>query len=584
MIKLSRLYVADEAVFPEIKFRDGLNVIFASVTKSIESAASHSLGKTTLIDVIDFCFLKTISADSFLKKEQFADFVFFLEVMSGEGQYVTIRRPVVGRISIKLSEQSDNFSGEDGSDWSYPHLAFKSAKACLNELITPKIITDAGYGVRNGLRYCLRKQTQYEHTFKVNSSRERDLGWKPYLSLVLGMDPSIVKEKYESNLKVDSLTKAIKELDAISTDSGSGLEAEITQLEAAISKMNVEVDGFDFIKSDESVSRELVEEVSAQVVSCNKKIYSIDQRIRAINKSLSAEFTFELDNVLELFSEVKIHFPEALRKSYEDLIRVNEEMSLGRKQRLKKTRSQIKTERVKLESKLTGYSKRQSELSGMLLQRDMFEKYKEAQGRIGDEETRLGVLKERLRRIDIASDLEGSLVLAESAQVEAGKQLELEARVRGNARLTQAVRFFGEFVQQILSISAFFYPATNKDKNLEFKIGLKDQTSVNQGFSYTRVLSAVFDLTLLVLHADEEFYRFSYHDGLLESLDDRVKKKLISAWREVSEKNGLQLIISVLDSDLPLGSSGKAYFEDIEIIRELHDRGDDGRLFKMAAF
>lgn len=126
---------------------------------------------------------------------------------------------------------------------------------------------------------------------------------------------------------------------------------------------------------------------------------------------------------------------------------------------------------------------------------------------------------------------------------------------------------------------------TNSEGNLEFKIGLKDQTSLNDGFSYTRTLSAIFDITLLTIHSNESFYRFCYHDGLFESLDDRVKFKLIDKMREISESCGLQFIISVLDSDIPISDSGKRlYFSQKEIVRELHDNGNSGRLFNMPAF
>ncbi len=56
MIKLSKIYSNKAKIFPEIEFNDGLNVIFASVSKQIDKKSSHSLGKTTLIDVIDYCF------------------------------------------------------------------------------------------------------------------------------------------------------------------------------------------------------------------------------------------------------------------------------------------------------------------------------------------------------------------------------------------------------------------------------------------------------------------------------------------------------------------------------------------------
>ncbi|HEH9402252.1 TPA: DUF2326 domain-containing protein, partial [Aeromonas sobria] len=86
------------------------------------------------------------------------------------------------------------------------------------------------------------------------------------------------------------------------------------------------------------------------------------------------------------------------------------------------------------------------------------------------------------------------------------------------------------------------------------------------------------------LYANGDFYRFCYHDGILESLDDRLKLNLIKEWREISTTNELQFIITVLDSDLPLIDDKKTYFSSNEIIRELNDHGDNGRLFRMPAF
>jgi uncharacterized protein YydD (DUF2326 family) len=313
-------------------------------------------------------------------------------------------------------------------------------------------------------------------------------------------------------------------------------------------------------------------------------IYSLDQRISAIDKSLQAEFTFEMNKVLSLFEEVQIYFPEDLTKSYEDLIRINQDMSIGRKERLVKTKRSILSERNETSKKLSAERARQQELTAVLLQKDAFEKYKKLQGRLTTEESRVAVLKERLARIDLATELGDKLELAESEKNKSAKRLELATKVRGNEKLARAVTLFSELVDHILNFSAFFYTDTNKDGNIQFKVGLRDQTAINEGFSYTRVLSAIFDATLLVLHSKEDFFRFCYHDGLLESLDDRLKLLLINEWRRVSIKHNLQFIITVLDSDLPLKDEKKEYFKESEIIRELHDRGADGRLFRMASF
>ncbi|MEZ5530712.1 MAG: DUF2326 domain-containing protein [Porticoccaceae bacterium] len=584
MIKLSRLYSNKKNIFPDIAFKDGLNVVFASVSKRAEKKSSHSLGKTTLVDIIDFCFLKTLSRDHIFRKECFSDFIFYLEVQFGENRFITIKRAVSGKTSILMRRQRLRVEDDHQINWDYEGLSLKNARETLNKLICPVSLQKNGFGYRNGLRYCLRKQTQYENTFKVNSSRESDADWAPYLASVIGIDVQSVRNKYEANSRVESLKNAVKEVSNLPRDSGRSLEAEITQIEASVARMKIELDRFDFKRSDENVSKELIEEVSTNVTSMVNHIYSLDRRISAIDKSLKAEFSFELDKVINLFEEVQIYFPDELMKSYEELINLNQAMSVGRKERLISTKRRIIQEREDVNSTLDNERRKQQELTSVLLQKDAFEKYKNLQKRLSSEESRVAVLKDRLDKIDLASDLSNKLEKAVLEKNQAAKNLESHTKVRGNNVLTHAVTIFSELIDKILNISAFFYTETNKDGNIQFKIGLRDQTSINEGFSYTRVISAIFDATLLILYSKKDFYKFCYHDGLLESLDDRLKIRLIDVWRRVSSDNGLQFIITVLDSDLPLKNEKKEYFNSDEIIRELHDRGAEGRLFKMNAF
>lgn len=585
MLKLSRLYANNSNIFPDIIFKDGLNIVFANVSKEQKNKSSHSLGKTTLVDLLNFSLLKQVDKSFFLKNKVFEDFVFYLEVEYELNKFVTIKRPVKGKISIHSSSKKDRLNYLDDEDWEFSSLSLKKAKEIFDSFVSIKNLRGNAFTFRNGLRYCLRKQTQYENTFKVNTSRETDSAWKPYLAQVLGIDSILVKEKYDANKQVDSIKNAIKQIESIPQESTQSLEAEIAQLEAHISRMQLELDKFDFRKADTEINSELVENTSFQVSELNKKLYEIDQRLHAINESMRTEFSFDLDKVVELFNEVEIYFPDKLAHSYQDLISLNTQMSEGRKIRLKSAKERLIHERKNTEESLSLATEKQKELASILLQKDAFSKYKIMQARLSKEGSRLAVLQERVEKLDYASSLSERLELAINSQSLAAKSLEKATRVRENAQMKHAVQVFSEIVEYVLSISAFIFTDTNTEGNLEFKIGLKDQTSVNDGFSYTRTLSAIFDITLLLIHSNDSFYRFSYHDGLFESLDDRVKFKLIDKMREISESNGLQFIISVLDSDIPISETGKrSYFSENEIIRELHDKGDTGRLFRMPAF
>ncbi|EKB1967178.1 DUF2326 domain-containing protein [Vibrio parahaemolyticus] len=583
MIKLKKLYSNNTDIFPEIKFEDGINVVFASVSDD-KGKSSHSLGKTTLVDVIDFCLLKQINKNSVLKNKRLSELKLFLEIHVGLNKYVTIKRDLSGKIAVVVTKEPCNMAVESGKFWDHDNLPFTKAKEIVNELICPELLSESGFNFRSGLRYCLRKQTNYEETFKVRAGQEPSSTWVPYLGSVLGIDVNLINEKFKSNKKVDALGSAIKQIKDLPSDSSQSLEIEIDRIESTVTQMKVTADDFDFTKSDEVVSKELVSEVSVNVSNLTKELYSIDQKILAINKSLLHDFYFDLEKTLSLFNEVEIYFPEQLKRSYDELININKEMTLGRKERLNKSRDDLYNDRDILESKLSESRDEQRKLSQLLLQKDTFKKYKSLQEKISKEEARVAALKEKLKQLDLVSTLDEKLEDAKTEKRLNGRRLEPETKLSNNETLKNAVRTFTLLAEVILDLDAFFYTELNKEGNLNFSVKLKSQTAINEGFSYTRVLSAIFDVTLLLLHSKNDFYRFCYHDGLLESLDDRIKVKLIGLWRNLAKQNNLQFIMTVLDSDLPVNDGEKMYFPESEVIRELHDGGDKGRLFRMPAF
>jgi len=91
-------------------------------------------------------------------------------------------------------------------------------------------------------------------------------------------------------------------------------------------------------------------------------------------------------------------------------------------------------------------------------------------------------------------------------------------------------------------------------------------------------------MAILRAHIDVPFPRFVYHDGVFESLDNRKKENLLGVIRQYAD-SGLQPIITLIDSDLPIRpDSDDPVFEESEIVLQLHDEGEDGRLFKMPAW
>jgi len=99
-----------------------------------------------------------------------------------------------------------------------------------------------------------------------------------------------------------------------------------------------------------------------------------------------------------------------------------------------------------------------------------------------------------------------------------------------------------------------------------------------EGISYKKLMCVAFDLALLVNYSHKSFFKFSYHDGVLEGLDDRIKVRFIELLKKYCKKYDLQYIVSLIDSDIPKGNLELIKQENVCL--ELNDNDDQGKLFK----
>jgi Uncharacterized protein conserved in bacteria len=284
MLRLVRLYSNQEKIFPPIEFRTGLNIVYAAVQKQAkDKRTSHSVGKTLLADVIDYCLIKKAGKDFFLRSNSvFSTFTFYLEVQTSDNLYITIERSVVGKISLYSSMKDVDIRNENTFSLVKDNLGVDAARAELNNIIKLSVVKNALGTFRKGLRYCIRKQEEYSDIFKAKNYNEKDKDWKPFLSGLLGINADLVSGKYNTKEFINRLKTAIKEIDELDSpsDSAAALEAEITRVEKSVNQMGIELDQFSFQKIDESITKELVEEVGKNIVEVNNAIYSLNKEFR----------------------------------------------------------------------------------------------------------------------------------------------------------------------------------------------------------------------------------------------------------------------------------------------------------------
>ena len=122
--------------FKPIKFNEGLNVVLGKITKPKDTDTdSHNLGKSLLIDIIDYCLLKqAYSKNHFTNKlpETLKGLEFYLEILLTNGFFLTIKRGIENNTKICFKESSkgnqDFTQLHNKRQWNHFELGFDKSK------------------------------------------------------------------------------------------------------------------------------------------------------------------------------------------------------------------------------------------------------------------------------------------------------------------------------------------------------------------------------------------------------------------------------------------------------------------------
>jgi len=596
-MKFASIYSNKEEVFPKILFNQGFNVVFAQVKDpKVKDNDSHNLGKSFFIQVLDFVLLGEIDKEHAFKKHPdiFSDLTFYLELETVDGNYITVNRSVkTSPIKIYVSNEK-NLDLRDISDdsWTYPNLSLNKAKAQLNELLNLEALIPFDY--RKGLGYFMRKQSDYDEVFKISKFQAgADKHWKPFVALLLGLEHEITTKKYDVEDKIKKLEEkrtTLEEEAGSKSDEYDEVRGLLEIRQVAVSKLRADLDAFSFQNIESQISETTVSTIESDVASLNERRYTIDYELQEIVKSLNFNLQFNIDKVKKIFDEASLALPESLIRSYEDLEDFNKRISIGRTEKLKEIQKQLSEERQEVEKSLGVLNSKRQEALLILQNKKTFNKYKDLQKILLDQEREISELQLRLSQLDKAANTQRDIDkekedLAKTV-INVRKAVSKDNRVLANIR-----RIFSECVLQVLRVEALLSVVVNKNGNLEFNVRTLDrniserETSEDQGTSYRKMLAACFDLSLLIEYSSTKFYRFAYHDGIFEGLDNRRKVSLLNMIRDACDKKGIQYILTVIDSDLPRDQNDqKLLFTNQEIVRYLNDNGDEGRLFKTRAF
>lgn len=597
-MKLSRLYSNEPEIFVPVEFVQGLNVVMAEIRlPENRNKDTHNLGKTTLGRLIDFVFLARRNPNFFLFKhpERFKDFVFFLEVELADASFLTIRRSVeeASRISFKRHEAGhQDLSLLAPGDWDHWDMPFDRAVDLLDGLLDWRAFKP--WLFRKGLGYLLRSQGDFGDVFKLGKFAARHSDWKPFLAHILGFDAELIAQHYEKEERLKARQadeKTIKnELGGSIEDIGK-IEGILLLKQKEAEKKQGLLDAFDFRSHDRDRTKRLVDDIDERIAALNAERYSLSFNLKKILASLEEDqILFNPDEAQRLFQEAGVFFVGQIKKDFQQLIAFNRAVTEERRVYLQEERAEVEAELKRVNNELSNLGKRRSDMLSFLGETDIFDKYKQ----VSDEMVTLRADIESLERqrgfLHRLQALRAEIRSLSEAHSHLQTRIEADVEQQNSDQdsLFSTIRvFFSEIVEEVIDRKALLSVVLNQRGHLEFKAEILDEsgnaTSADLGHTYRKLLCIAFDMAVLRAHLEDRFPRFVYHDGVFESLDDRKKENLLAVIRRYADL-GLQSVITLIDSDLPAQVGGEAMFGDDELVLSLHDEGEDGRLFRMAAW
>ena len=582
-MKLSKLYSSDSRFEAIIFNTNNINAILATGERP------HSVGKTTLFKLIDYCLIKK-SKPKFLEASVFEDFVFYLELELADNSYITIRRKVKKRtkIAIKVHNAKTDLSTLEDIEFDIID-GYANVLAFFKEKIDFELNGNKINKYRNYLSYFLRDKDDFSHPFMLNKyKRGKDVEWKTIVASMVGLDDTVVRKKYNLEKEIEKLESEISSLENNSNFSLSDIEVvkeTLLLLESELNEKETLYKNFDFYLKEHHINKELVSEVEESVSRLNKERYSLDKKQKLIEKSLMKEQEIDLKKVQKLFSEVNINLSDMLIKSYEDVIEFNDKITKDRELYLQAEYSRIAQRLSEIDDILMLENTKRKELLSVLTDTDTFSKFKKIEQEIVTIKTNISLVKEKyrklreykckLRRVKVLNKRRDRLVVKLDHSIKAPNDI-----------LVSIKETFKRLSRLVLGVDAILNIALNSNDNLVFETKVIDTTvildnSKEEGEAYSRMFCFIFDASIGLTYKHQKFFHFIAHDGLFDNLGIEYKKGIMTVLNLLVE-NGLQYIFTSIEDEI----DDKEFLElrkSEYLIKELTDTNEQ-RLFKMDTF
>lgn len=536
----------NNTIIRKIKFKKGLNLIIDETDTRNKTKTGNSVGKTTVIRLIDFCLAgnsKTIYSDPEFKK---SDNIIekFLTNEENDILIVLVLKEDLEDISSREIIIERNFKVHSQKIQCINHKKYndKCFKAELNKLLFNRTVEKPTF------RQIISKNIRHEK------------GRLDYVLKIL--DPYSKKEEYEAllltwlGINVDDIGLKQRLIHSISLENNmikvlsedkslSEIEQFLIVLDRDIKEKEKKIKNIQSNKDYEAYFK-ILNSIKKQINYLKTDIVAIKLRIDLINESKSEieskRCPIDASNIKIFYDEANLLIPN-LQKDFEDLLNFHEEMS---KQKI----DYITKELPNLQEAL---AKREREMSSLLSEEQTISERLNDIISSEDYNTLIVEINKLYERKGAISKQRDLIKRSECKITELNRQLKDFNDQIGNQlpELNERITKFNEFFSKFSSLlygEKFLLSYEKKDDIIEFKIS---SVEGNLGTGKKKVQIAAFDLAYIKF---AEYYAIPHLNFIIyDQIENIHNNQLSTLLINLVDRINCQYVVPVLKDKLPSG-------------------------------
>lgn len=570
----------DKPSFRTIEFQPGFNVVLAERTKeSTIKDSRNGLGKSTLLEIIHFCFGAN-KGETLRKKEL-------------EGWSFTVELDVAGKkvsVTRNTSEQNKIIINGDCSDWPIkPNVEKKTGNQILSRNDWTKVLGVLMFGLNvsyGGMKYVPTFRSLISYVIRRNGQRgaflnpfqqyKNQLEWdiqtnNAYL-LGLGWE-------YVSRWQV--LKDRVKVLAQFKAEAQSGLLADIIGTVGELEALKIRLQSQTKQEAENLKSFRVHPQYSKIETEANEFTRTIHKLVNDnisdtrllehYEASLRGEVEAKSEAVTKVYQEAGVVLPDSVIKRLDDVLSFHKQVVTNRKDFLKTEMERIKSNIAKREQKKQELTSKRAELMLVLQEHGALEEYTNLQN---NHQKTVSQLKD----LDIKIENLKKFEQGRSAVAVDKELLRQEASTDLSERKTQkekAILLFNANSEALYDVPGILSIDVSKTG---FKYGVKIERSGSHGIGNMKIFC--YDLMLAQIWSQhEKSHGLLIHDSILfADVDERQKALALQLAARESEKLGFQYICTMNSDAIPTKDFGDDFNFSSSVRVTLTDATDNGGL------